>query len=88
MASCESCMHVAVCSKYQATGGHVRDCGHYAEHKRGRWETRPNPYNPLYAQYFCSACGGWRHGLAFEHEGINYCPDCGADMQTERTEDG
>ena len=31
MKDCSSCMHVVVCSKYQATGGHVKDCKHFAE---------------------------------------------------------
>ena len=27
---CNNCLHIAVCDKYQATGGHVRNCKHFA----------------------------------------------------------
>ena len=27
--TCNSCIHIAVCGKYQATGGHVRNCKHW-----------------------------------------------------------
>ena len=27
--TCENCIHVEVCGKYQATGGHVRNCKHW-----------------------------------------------------------
>ena len=46
----------------------------------GHWEIRPDPYRYLYQKYACSVCGGWRHNLAFEHENMNYCPNCGAKM--------
>ena len=26
---CDNCLHIAVCGKYQATGGHVRNCKHF-----------------------------------------------------------
>ena len=30
MATCKECLHVAVCGRYAATGGRVRDCEHFA----------------------------------------------------------
>lgn len=27
--TCKNCLHIAVCGKYQATGGHVRNCKHW-----------------------------------------------------------
>lgn len=27
--TCNSCIHIEVCGKYQATGGHVRNCKHW-----------------------------------------------------------
>lgn len=35
----------------------------------------------LYAEFYCSACKGWEHRYAYEHEKINYCPNCGAQIQ-------
>lgn len=29
MATCNDCLHIEVCGKYQATGGHVRNCKHF-----------------------------------------------------------
>lgn len=34
---CNNCIHKAVCSKFAATGGHVRECEHFKEDRRGRW---------------------------------------------------
>ena len=49
----------------------------------GKWEIRVDPYRMLYHNYHCSVCGGWKHNLAFEHENMNYCPNCGAKMDGE-----
>lgn len=34
MATCKECLHVAVCGRYAATGGRVRDCEHFAGDSR------------------------------------------------------
>ena len=34
---CNNCIHKAVCSKFAATGGHVRECGHFREDRKGYW---------------------------------------------------
>jgi rubrerythrin len=34
----------------------------------------------LKTMFCCSICGGWEHGYAYEHSGMNYCPACGARM--------
>ena len=31
---CDKCVHKAVCGKYQATGGHVRECEHFVPNCR------------------------------------------------------
>lgn len=51
----------------------------------GRWEIRSNPYRVFAHEYACSVCGGYKHKLSYEHENMNYCPNCGADMR-ERSE--
>ena len=35
--NCKECLHIAVCSKYIATGG-VKDCKHFMKQNHGRWE--------------------------------------------------
>ena len=45
-----------------------------------RWELRPHQYRTFYPEYHCSNCGGWKHKLAYEHENMNFCPNCGAKM--------
>ena len=44
------------------------------------WKTEPDPNRKLYRQVSCSACGGWKHTMAYEHEDMHYCPNCGARM--------
>lgn len=34
MVTCKECLHVAVCGRYAATGGRVRDCEHFAGDSR------------------------------------------------------
>lgn len=46
-----------------------------------RWEKKLAPY--LRIKFVCSACGGWKHDLAYEHDGMKYCPNCGAKMDLE-----
>ena len=53
----------------------------------GHWEIRPNPYRVFAHEYACSVCGGWKHKLSYEHENMNYCPNCGAKMDGGK-EDG
>ena len=31
---CNNCIHKAVCGKFSATGGHVRECEHYCKHNK------------------------------------------------------
>ena len=47
------------------------------EVKHGIWETIDGSFT---AEFHCSVCGGWKHNLAYKHEGMNYCPNCGAKM--------
>lgn len=34
---CNNCIHKAVCSKFAATGGYVRECEHFREDRKGYW---------------------------------------------------
>ena len=78
---CNNCIHKAVCSKFAATGGHVRECGHFREDRRGKWEIHQDSYgNELMWCRFC-------HSEFYDGENDtvdqtpNYCPNCGADMR-------
>lgn len=46
--------------------------------RHGKWITKDVGF--LQKSFICSACGGWEHNLACEHEGMNFCPQCGARM--------
>ena len=67
---CNNCIHKAVCSKFAATGGHVRECEHFKEERKGRWVRYME--NCLHNK--CSRCfiGHCRED--------NYCPNCGCRM--------
>lgn len=47
--------------------------------RHGKWITKDVGF--LQKSLICSACGGWEHNLAYKHEGMNYCPNCGAKME-------
>ncbi len=47
--------------------------------RHGNWITKDVGF--LQKSLICSACGGWEHNLAYKHEGMNYCPNCGAKME-------
>ena len=44
------------------------------------WEIRSDG---LYYVFYCSACKGWEHRYAYEHEKMNFCPNCGAKMKDQ-----
>lgn len=75
---CNNCIHKAVCSKFAATGGHVRECEHFREERRGKWVYVRDKFNYAIGMK-CSECG-----RKVRNGGEHYCPNCGADMrQTE-----
>lgn len=39
--TCKKCLHIEVCGKYQATGGHVRNCKHWVENPQPTKEETP-----------------------------------------------
>lgn len=88
---CNNCIHKPVCSRYTATGGHVRECEHFnedAEPANGRWIERPLDNFRKY-EVKCSVCGFigiGNYDQYLEPLEFNYCPNCGADMRGE--EDG
>ena len=54
---CNNCIHKAVCSKFAATGGHVRECEHYREDRKGRWVIELNKKSYRWsATAHCSRC--------------------------------
>ena len=78
MAACDNCLHKPVCGKFQATGGHVRECEHFREDRKGKWlwgNIRPKTYLRK-----CSTCGGEAYycGTGCSYK---FCPNCGADMR-------
>lgn len=44
----------------------------------GKWISKDIGF--LQTVFVCSVCGGWEHDLTYKHEGINFCPNCGASM--------
>ena len=82
---CNNCIHQPVCSKYTATGGHVRECDHVKEERSGRWE---HTQESGYYQARCTACGQIAIKVDYDLFGSfaltwPYCPNCGADMKGE-----
>ena len=75
---CNNCIHKAVCSKFAATGGHVRECEHHREDRKGKWVEDE-------WVFVCSKCDKWFDVMQGTAE-MNFCPNCGADMRG--TEDG
>ena len=76
---CNNCGHKPVCGKFQATGGHVNNCEHHKEERRGEWEkseytgfVRCNLCKDAYIDEEWLEAGKW-----------GYCPNCGADMRGE-----
>lgn len=75
MEICNNCVCKAVCGNREATGGHVRQCEHFKEERRGRWIRRGNEKK-------CSCCGFIYYSNQDEWNG---CPNCLADMRGEET---
>ena len=72
---CNNCIHKAVCSKFAATGGYVRECEHFREERRGEWRKVYTCHGEQLWGYECSRCKG------DSARGSYYCPNCGADMR-------
>ena len=71
---CKECSHIAVCSRYIATGG-TNNCKHFMPQKHGQWERFMNGDGEY--RFICSAC---ERSVSYESGGTNYCPNCGAKM--------
>lgn len=76
---CNNCIHKPVCAKYTATGGHVRECEHFKEERKGKWVDLAN------YDVECSNCGFQWYPCCQEcgvsPDNTSYCPNCGADMR-------
>ena len=83
--TCQNCLHLSVCkiaNQNISLGTKVKDvvhdCVNFTEEKHGRWIPLGQYVKaPLVKNYKCSECGQW------EHERLNYCPNCGAKMNLE-----
>lgn len=56
------------------------------EVRRGWWAKKNVGF--LKTSFCCSICGGWEHEYAYEHNGMNHCPNCGAKMDGKDDNDG
>lgn len=74
---CNNCLHKEVCSKFLATGGHVRECDHFKEERKGHWE------KVNYTGYVrCSCCKDVYINEDWLQDGRwNGCPKCFADLR-------
>lgn len=74
---CNNCIHKAVCSKFAATGGHVRECEHHSEYRKGVWEKSDFP-----GYLRCSCCKDVYISEEWREDGKwNGCPKCFADLR-------
>ena len=76
--NCNECLHIAVCSKYIATGG-VDNCKHFMKQKHGRWEIVCKNVRK------CSNCGNNRN--TDDQRGWDFCPSCGYEMDLPKITD-
>lgn len=88
---CNNCIHKPVCGKFAATGGHVRECEHFKEVRRGRcdWCEPGKELCGTCQEFFdyygdggsdkCSAC--LDDPRCSHYNPVNFCPNCGADMR-------
>ena len=78
---CKECLHIAVCSKYKATGG-TDNCKHFMKQNHGRWITVCNNVRK------CPNCNKERN--TDYQRGWYSCPFCGTIMDlpniTEKTQ--
>jgi len=55
-----------------------------SESKKGKWIEAYDPFNRISGR--CSVCGWEAHLYEDDVVGMNYCPNCGADMRGEQDE--
>lgn len=78
---CNNCIHKPVCGKFLATGGHVRECEHFKEDRRGEWLYYGEVDENGNVNAHCSVCGaGETHAKCMVGK-VPYCWKCGADMR-------
>lgn len=75
---CKECLHVAVCSRYIATGG-TDNCKHFMPQKHGRWEV------VCKNRRRCSNCRLERN--TDTQKEWEHCPRCGYEMDLPRITD-
>ena len=78
---CNNCIHKTVCSKFAATGGHVRECNHFREVTEKVYGTWCWITEDIYR---CDNCGDMVHVKeVMGKPDWGWCPACGADMRGE-----
>lgn len=60
----------------------ILDAPTIEERKTGRWIEVDDAYNRISGR--CSVCGWESHMYEDDVVGMNYCPNCGADMRGEQ----
>ena len=81
---CKECLHIEVCGRYSATGGHVRECRHFVTDtnvggKRGHWVIHSSGRGSETTNWAecseCRVCGSpqWK-----------VCPVCETKMEVEK----
>ena len=73
-----------LCDKYNLDGLIRQLPSAQPERKKGKWIEAYDPFNRISGR--CSVCGWEAHLYEDDVVGMNYCPNCGADMRGE--EDG
>ena len=56
-----------------------------SESKKGKWIEAYDPFNRISGR--CSVCGWEAHLYEDDVVGMNYCPNCGADMRGEQDDE-
>ena len=85
MTTCKECLHIAVCGRYTATGGNVRECKHFVTDNnvgngaRIRLEKLRAMTDEELAQWLArllDGCGELRY--------CRYLPECDEDLYADR----
>lgn len=65
----------------------IDDAPTIEERKEGKWVDDGKPVDPDRDSCWCSVCGAWLVGSDEYRVDHNFCPNCGADMREEKTDE-
>jgi hypothetical protein len=70
MTTCKECLHLAVCGRYTATGGNVRECKHFVadNHVGGKWISVSERLPEYDGRYICNVKSFAFPGTFFQKE--------------------